>query len=339
MRKITEILRLKFGVGLSMRAVAQSLKIGYGTVANYIKRTEEAGLNWPLPPDIDERSLGRLLFPSTGATAHSGFIDLDYLSIYQELKSPIVTKLLLWQEYRECNPDNGFSYAQFCHRYRVWQGTQKLSMRQQHKAGEQLFIDYCGPTIPVVNPDTGDTRDAQLIVAALGASSYTYAEATWSQNQADFINAHVRALEFFGGSPKILVPDNLKAAVLKTHRYEPVKWSNTDRHQVKSNNTQIEVQNEQASQKEIFKAVQAGCGKVGYRTAISDRRGSSQSGHKRQIEVLSMSSGKLTIPREEGVICAFAHPSRSCYTSEFNEADKTRAGPTPGVTVISRPTT
>ena len=221
MRKITEILRLKFGVGLSMRAVALSLNVGYGTVANYIKRAEAAGLDWPLPPDIDERSLGRLLFPSTGATAHSGFIDLDYRSIYQELKSPIVTKLLLWQEYRERNPDNGYSYAQFCHRYRVWQGTQKLSMRQQHKAGEQLFIDYCGPTIPVVNPDTGDTRDAQLFVATWGASSYTYAEATWSQNQADFINAHVRALEFFGGAPKILVPDNLKAAVLKTHRYEP----------------------------------------------------------------------------------------------------------------------
>ena len=128
MRKITEILRLKFGFGLSLRAVALSLNVSYGTVANYIKRAEAAGLDWPLPPDIDERSLGRLLFPSTGATAHSGFIDLDYLSIYQELKSPIVTKLLLWQEYRERNPDNGYSYAQFCDRYRVWKGTQKLSI-------------------------------------------------------------------------------------------------------------------------------------------------------------------------------------------------------------------
>ena len=125
MRKITEILRLKFGVGLSQRAVALSLNIGYGTVANYIKRAEEAGLDWPLPPNIDERSLGRLLFPSTDATAHSGFIDLDYLSIYQELKSPIVTKQLLWQEYRERSPDNGYSYAQFCHRYRGMAGYAK----------------------------------------------------------------------------------------------------------------------------------------------------------------------------------------------------------------------
>lgn len=221
MRKIKEIIRLKFGVGLSLRAVALSLNIGYGTVANYIKRAEEAGLDWPLPPDIDERTLGRLLFPSAGAKAHSGFVDLDYLSIYQELKSPIVTKQLLWQEYRERNPDAGYSYAQFCHRYKTWLGTQKLSMRQQHKAGEKLFIDYCGPTIPVVNPDTGEILDAQLFVAAFGASNFTYAEATRSQNQADFINAHVNAFEFFGGTPKIVVPDNLKAAVIKTHRYEP----------------------------------------------------------------------------------------------------------------------
>ena len=221
MRKIKEILRLKFAVGLSLRAVALSLNIGYGTVANYIKRAEEAGLDWPLPPDIDERTLGRLLFPSTGAKAHTGFIDLDYLSIYRELQSPIMTKQLLWQEYREANTADRCSDAPFCHRYKTWLGTQKRSMRQQHKAGEKLFIDYCGPTIPVVNPDTGEIRDTQLFVAVFGASNFTYAEATRSQDQADFINAHVRAFEFFGGTPKFLVPDNLKAAVIKTHRYEP----------------------------------------------------------------------------------------------------------------------
>lgn len=94
-------------------------------------------------------------------------------------------------------------------------------MRQQHKAGEKLFIDYCGPTMDIVNPDTGEVRTAQLFVATWGASNYTYAEATWSQNQADFINAHVRAFEFFKGTPKIVVPDNLKSGVIKTHRYEP----------------------------------------------------------------------------------------------------------------------
>ena len=221
MRKIKEIIRLKFGVGLSLRAIQQSLNVSYGTVSNYIRRAEQAGLGWPLPPDIDERTLGRLLFPSAGSQGHQGFAELDYVSIYQELKSPLVTKFLLWQEYREHHPEDGYSYAQYCHRYLAWQQVQKPSMRQQHKAGEKLFIDYCGPTMDIVNPDTGEVRTAQLFVATWGASNYTYAEATWSQNQADFINAHVRAFEFFKGTPKIVVPDNLKSGVTKTHRYEP----------------------------------------------------------------------------------------------------------------------
>jgi len=221
MRKIKEIIRLKFGVGLSLRAIQQSLNVSYGTVSNYIRRAEQAGLGWPLPPDIDERTLARLLFPSTGSQGHQGFAALDYVSIYQELKSPLVTKFLLWQEYRERHPEDGYSYAQFCHRYLAWQQIQKPSMRQQHKAGEKLFIDYCGPAMDIVNPDTGEVRTAQLFVATWGASNYTYAEATWSQNQADFINAHVRAFEFFKGTPKIIVPDNLKSGVIKTHRYEP----------------------------------------------------------------------------------------------------------------------
>ena len=221
MRKIKEIIRLKFEVGLSLRAIQQSLNISYGTVANYIHRAEQAGIRWPLPPDIDERTLARLLFPSTGNQGHRGFIDLDYVSLYQELKSPKMTKFLLWQEYRESHPEDGYSYAQFCHRYGAWQKVQRPSMRQQHKAGEKLFIDYCGPTMDIVNPDTGEIRTAQLFVAAFGASNFTYVEATWSQSQADFINAHVHAFEYFGGTPRILVPDNLKSAVIKTHRYEP----------------------------------------------------------------------------------------------------------------------
>ena len=221
MRKIKEIIRLKFGVGLSLRAIQQSLNVSYGTVSNYIRRAEQAGLGWPLPPDIDERTLGRLLFPSAGSQGHQGFAELDYVSIYQELKSPLVTKFLLWQEYREHHPEDGYSYAQYCHRYLAWQQVQKPSIRQQHKAGEKLLTDYCGPTMDIVNPDTGEVRTAQLFVATWGASNYTYAEATWSQNQADFINAHVRAFEFFKGTPKIVVPDNLKSGVIKTHRYEP----------------------------------------------------------------------------------------------------------------------
>lgn len=221
MRKIKEILRLKFEVGLSYRGIQRSLNIGYGTVVEYLKRAEQAGISWPLSDDLDERTLGRLLYPSSGASGQRRFVDPDYLWIRQELKQKGVTKHLLWQEYRQQHPDDGYSYAQFCHRYKDWLSRQQWSMRQHHRAGEKLFVDYCGPTVTIVNPDTGEVRQAQIFVAVLGASNYTYAEAIWSQNQQDWINAHVRTFEYLGGVPEIIVPDNLKSAVRKTHRYEP----------------------------------------------------------------------------------------------------------------------
>ncbi len=141
--------------------------------------------------------------------------------MHQELKRKEVTKQLLWQEYRQQHPDDGYSYAQFCHRYLLWLGCQQRSMRQLHRAGEKVFVDYCGPTLPVVNSDTGEVRQAQVFVAVLGASNYTFACASWSQKQEDWLNAHVKAFEFFGGVPEIVVPDNLKSAVRKTHRYDP----------------------------------------------------------------------------------------------------------------------
>jgi transposase len=175
----------------------------YATIVDYLDRADKAGVHWPIPATMDERTLGRLLFPSKSGSGHSAFIDLDYTHIKEELTLPHVTKQLLWQEYRQQHPDNGYSYAQFCARYKDWLSRQQRSMRQQHKAGEKLFIDYCGPTIPVVNPDTGEIKPAQVFVAVLGASNYTYAEATWTQNQADWINAHIRAFEFLGGLPRV----------------------------------------------------------------------------------------------------------------------------------------
>jgi len=221
MRKIKEVLRLHHAVGLSRRGISQSLHIGYGSVANYLTRAEKAGISWPLPEDMDERTLGRLLFPSQPQTGQRRFVEPDYPAVHSELKQKGVTKLLLWQEYRQQYPDDGYSYAQFCHRYKEWVGCQQRSMRQLHRAGEKLFVDYCGPTMPVVNPDTGEVRQTQIFVAVLGASNYTFACASWSQKQEDWINAHVQAFEFFGGSTEIVVPDNLKSAVRKTHRYEP----------------------------------------------------------------------------------------------------------------------
>ncbi len=221
MRKIKEVLRLSYEVGLGQRGIAQALNLGLGTVSTYLQRARQAGITWPLPEEMDERTLGRLLFPSQPATGQRRFSEPDYPNIHQELKRKGVTKQLLWQEYRQQHPDDGYSYAQYCHRYRVWLGDQQRSMRQLHRAGEKLFVDYCGPTMEVVNPDTGEVRQAQVFVAVLGASNYTFACASWSQKSEDWLNAHAKAFEFFGGVPEIVVPDNLKSAVRKTHRYEP----------------------------------------------------------------------------------------------------------------------
>lgn len=221
MRKIKEVLRLHHEAGLSRRGIAQALNVSYGSVVNYLNRAQQATLSWPLPQDMDERTLGRLLFPSQPATGQRRFAEPSYSTVHQELKRKGVTKQPLWQEYRQQHPDDGYSYAQFCHRYLEWLGCQQRSMRQIHRAGEKLFVDYCGPTLPVVNPDTGEVREAQVFVAVMGASNYTFACASWSQKQEDWLNAHVQAFEFLGGVPAIVVPDNLKSAVRKTHRYEP----------------------------------------------------------------------------------------------------------------------
>ncbi len=156
MRKIQEILRLKYESGLSRRAIASALNIGYGTVINYLSRAKAADIGWPLAASMDERTLGRLLLPSQRGSRR--FSEPDHANIHLELKQKGVTLLLLWQEYRQCHPEDGYSYAQFCHRYRVWRDKQKRSMRQTHLAGEKLFVDYCGPTLDVINPDTGEVR-------------------------------------------------------------------------------------------------------------------------------------------------------------------------------------
>jgi transposase len=221
MRKIKDVLRLHHDAGLSRRGIAQALNVSYGSVVNYLNRAKQAGLAWPLPEGMDERTLGRLLFPSQPATGQRRFTEPDFPGVHQELKRKGLTKQLLWQEYRQQHPGDGYSYAQFCHRYLEWLGCQQRSMRQIHRAGEKLFVDYCGPTMPVVNPDTGEVRQAQVFVAVMGASNYTFACASWSQKQEDWLDAHVQAFEFLGGVPEVVVPDNLKSAVRKTHRYEP----------------------------------------------------------------------------------------------------------------------
>jgi len=220
MRKIKEVLRLKWANDLSDRKIAQSCNISRPAVANYVERAEQAGLSWPLPDTLTDAELERLLFPTLHKSSARDRVPPDLLKVHQELQKKNVTLFLLWQEYREQHP-KGYQYSWFCDQYRNWLGTRDLSMRQTHRAGEKLFVDYAGHTLPVIDPRTGEIRSAQIFVAVLGASNYTYAEATWSQSLPDWIGSHQRSFTFFGGLPELVVPDNLLSGVTKAHRYEP----------------------------------------------------------------------------------------------------------------------
>ena len=220
MRKIREVLRLKYVNKASERAIAKSCRVARSTVADYLRRLAVAGLSWPLPSDLDDESLEQLLFsvaPFVPACERP-LPDWDY--VHKELRRKGVTRFLLWQEYKSANP-KGLQYTRFCDRYLQWRGRQDPVMRQVHKAGEKLFVDYAGHTVPVTDRRTGEVRFAEIFVAVLGASSYLYCEATWSQALPDWIASHIRSFEFFGGLPEVLVPDNLKAGVTSPHLYEP----------------------------------------------------------------------------------------------------------------------
>jgi len=220
MRKIKEVLRLRFAHSSSIRQIGKSCDIGRTTVSDYIERAERAGLTWPLPVDLDDQAIEALLYPSVnnGILLKRSMPSMDYL--YRELKRKSVTLNLLWYEYKQANPD-GYQYSRFCELYRGWVKKLDVSLRQEHRAGEKLFIDYAGQTVPIVNRTTGEITQAQIFLAVLGASNYTYAEAAPSQELPFWIKSHVRAFKFFGGVPQILVPDNLKSGVTHPCRYEP----------------------------------------------------------------------------------------------------------------------
>ncbi len=220
MRQVREVLRLKWACGLSDRKIAHSLRVSRPTVAEYVRRAQAAGLSWPLPDTLDDTALERQLFATATHTPIAKRPTPDWTIVHQELKRKGVTLLLLWQEYKASTPD-GLQYSQFCEAYRKWTGKLDLVMRQSHRAGETLFVDYAGQTLPVVNALTGEVREAAIFIAVLGASNYTFAEATWSQSLPDWIGSHVRTFAAFGGVPQVVVPDNLKAAVSRAHRYEP----------------------------------------------------------------------------------------------------------------------
>ena len=220
MRKIKEVLRLRFEHGLSHRAIATSCGIGITSAREYIVRAKAAGLSWPLSEEMDEGALGTLLFPPPPRPGEVERALPDWPAVHRELRRKGVTLQLLWQEYRAVYPE-GYGYSRYCELYRAWAKTLDVTMRFEHKAGEKLFVDYAGPTMEVVNPQTGEASEVHVFVAAQGASNYTYVEGTWTEGLGDWIGAHVRSMEFFGGVNEIVVPDNTKAAVTSPHRYEP----------------------------------------------------------------------------------------------------------------------
>jgi transposase len=220
MRKIREILRLYHEIGLSRRQIAESLQIAHSTVDDVLRRTEGAGLGWPIPDNMTWDDVEQSLYPGNTGKPRARPMP-EWEQVHRELKGKkSVTLQLLWYEYKQANPD-GIQYSQFCAHYREWVRKLDVVMRQTHRAGEKMFVDFAGETVPIVDPASGEIEHAYVYVAVLGASNYTYAEATMSQDLESWVALTRNALEFFGGSTEIWVPDNLKAGVSKACRYEP----------------------------------------------------------------------------------------------------------------------
>lgn len=218
MRKIREILRLHHEQALSARQIAATVGCALSTVQDGLKRATAAGLGWPLPTDVDEAALQARLYPPV--TPRNEYPLPDFAAVHAELAQKGVTRWLLWSEYKATHPD-GLQYTAFCNHYRHWLGKQSTVLRQVHAPGDKLFVDYAGQTVEIIDRHTGEVRPAQIFVAVLGCSNYTFVEATWTQALPDWLASHARALTFFGGVPAAIVPDNLKSGVTRAHRYEP----------------------------------------------------------------------------------------------------------------------
>src|SRR4051812_31399056 len=220
-RQVREVLRLK-AAGVSGNEIARRVGVAPSTVRLTLKRLAAAGLGWPLPAELTDAALEARLFTAAGKKqGHRRRTEPDWAAVHRELKRKHVTLQILWDEYIEQSPD-GYRYSRFCELYRGWASRVPVTMRQSHAGGDKLFVDYAGDTVPViVDQLTGKTQPAQIFVAVLGASNFTYAEASWTQGLADWIGAHPRAFEAIGGVPQLLVPDNAKVAVIKACLYEP----------------------------------------------------------------------------------------------------------------------
>ncbi|MDX1428883.1 MAG: IS21 family transposase [Rhodothermales bacterium] len=219
MRKIREILRLRHERGLSHRAIAQAVHVGAATVSEYLAKAAAEGLEWPLPEEVCDAELEQVLFPRPPASSERELP--DFAAVHEELsRHRELTLLQLWVEYAEDNP-RAYRYSRYCELYQRWKRKLKPTMRQRHRAGEKTFVDFSGKKPHLVDPKTGELEPVELFVAALGASNYTYAEATQDQSLESWVAAHERMSSYFRGSSEIWVPDNLKSGVVWADRYEP----------------------------------------------------------------------------------------------------------------------
>lgn len=220
MHKTREVLRLAVGAKIAQREVSAALGISKGSVANIVRRAEAAGIGWPLPDDLDDVGLEARLFPPTVPTGTLRPVP-DWSEIHRELSKKGVTLSLLWEEYRSAEPD-GLGYSWFCELYRDWSRRVDVVMRQNHKAGEKLFSDFAGDTIPIYRPHTTEVAfEAKLFVAAMGISARVFAEAMAAEGLEDWIKGHADCFADMGAVPWICVPDNPKAVTTKADRYEP----------------------------------------------------------------------------------------------------------------------
>ena len=220
MRKIREVLRLHHELSLSQPRIASACQLGVNTVHRYLHRAQAAGLEWPLPEDLDDHALEQLLFPHRAGPRPDLPPEPDWEQVAREFTRKGVTRHQLWLEYREQEP-KGYGYSAFCVHLRRHLGREQPSMAQVHTAGEALYVDYAGMTVPIHDGETGEQLPAQVFVAVLGCSQLVYAEASATQGSSDWLNAHIRALTYIGGVPECIVPDNLKSAVQRPHRYDP----------------------------------------------------------------------------------------------------------------------
>jgi transposase len=221
MRKLNEVLCLRFELGLGQRAIARACSISQGAVHNYLKKAAAAGLGWPLPEGWDEQRIEAALFGERHPVERRPRALPDFADLKEQIqRHPHLTLQLAWEEYRQVHPE-GYGYSRFCELYQRWRKKQDVVLRQEHKPGEKGFVDWAGATIPVQDPIRGEIWQASLFVMVLGASSYTYAEATRDQQLNAWLSCHIHAFEYFGGVPCLLIPDNPRTGVSRACRYDP----------------------------------------------------------------------------------------------------------------------